>query len=180
MTAVARAWAVLRRRVSLGAAPAALASLMAAGLLAGCASDPARLGLGGSRAEVLQRLGTPTSTYALSGGGERLQYSRTPAGTEVSNVDLDAGGRVVSNRQELDESLFERTIQIDAWREADVLRTYGRPYEIREVHAYEGKVWTWRYRVAADTKLLHIYIDPTGRVTRYHTGADLTREWLRW
>ena len=156
--------------------PLVLAALVS---LAGCANDTTRLPPGAARADVLQRLGAPTSIYPLA-GGERLQYSRAPAGTEVSNIDVDANGRVTSNRQELDEALFDRTIQTGIWRQADVMRTYGRPYEITRVASYDGVVWTWRYRVMNDTRLLHIYIDPAGLVTRYHTGPDLTREWLRW
>lgn len=159
---------------------AALALCAALGLLAGCASDPSRLPAGATRAETLQRLGPPTATYPLANGGERLQYSRAPAGTEVSNVDVDASGRIVSNRQELDERLFGDTIRIDGWTQADVLRTYGRPFESRQVASYDGVVWSWRYRTVNDVRLLHIYIDPTGRVTRYHTGPDLTRQWMRW
>jgi hypothetical protein len=161
-------------------ARALLVACAVVGALAGCASDPSRLPAGATRAETLQRLGTPTATYPLADGAERLQYSRAPAGTEVSNVDIDAAGRVVSNRQELDERLFGDTIRVDAWTEADVLRTYGRPFEIRRVATYDGVVWSWRYRALNDLRLLHIYIDPSGRVTRYHTGPDLTRQWMRW
>lgn len=87
---------------------------------------------------------------------------------------------MVSNRQELDERLFADTIQVDAWTQADILRTYGRPFEIRQVASYAGVVWTWRYRTLNDVRLLHIYVDPAGRVTRYHTGPDLSRQWMRW
>jgi hypothetical protein len=148
-------------------------SLALAGLLlAGCAGEPTRLPLGTTRADALQRLGTPTAVYPLA-GGERLQYSRAPMGTEVNNVDLDAGGRVVSIRQELDPSLFDRTIRPGVWREADVLRTYGRPFEITRVSSFEGVIWTWRFKDRNEHRLLHIYIDPTGLVARYHTADDL-------
>ena len=146
-------------------------------LLAACASDPTRLPVGVSRAEALQRLGQPTAIYALA-DGERLQYSRAPAGFEVNNVDLDAAGRVRAIRQELDERLFARTIQTGVWREADVLRTYGRPFEIDRVSSFDGTVWTWRYKAINERRLLFIYIDPTGLVARYHTGDDLRLERL--
>ncbi|MGI4777828.1 MAG: hypothetical protein ACRYGA_06855 [Janthinobacterium lividum] len=145
-------------------------------LLAGCASDPSRLPAGVTRAQALQQLGTPTSVYPLTGGGERLQYSRAPMGTEVSNVDLDATGRVVSNRQEMQDRLFDSTIDAATWRQDDVLRTYGRPYEITRVSSYDGVVWTWRYKTINSPRYLYIYIDRTGKVTRYHTGPDLTRD----
>jgi hypothetical protein len=147
--------------------------------LAGCASEPTRLPLGTSRAETLQRLGSPTATYLLP-EGERFQYSRAPLGNEVSNVDLDAGGRVVSVRQELDEALFDRTIRVGSWREADVLRTYGRPFEVTRVTSYDGVIWSWHYKSMNAPRFLHIYIDPTGLVTRYHTADDIALERWRW
>lgn len=151
------------------------AVLALACLVAGCASDPSRLELGRSRAEALQQLGTPTAVYPSS-SGERLQYSRAPAGTEVNNVDLDAAGRVVSVRQELDERLFGSTIQPDIWRVADVLRTYGRPMEISRVTSFNGVVWSWRYRAMNSFRFLYIYIDPQGLVDHYSVGDDLTRD----
>lgn len=158
----------------------ASAALLSAALLAGCAAEPTRLALGSSREQTLRELGAPTAVHALPGGGERLQYSRAPAGFEVNNVDLDASGRVVSVRQELDERLFDRTIQpnVGRWREADVLRTYGRPFEITQVSSFDGGIWTWRYKWQNSPRLLYIYIDPTGVVQRYHTGDDLMLELL--
>jgi hypothetical protein len=163
--------------LSLRTAPAAL---LAAALLAGCAGEPTRLAMGSSREQTLRELGAPTAIYPLPGGGERLQYSRAPAGSEVNNVDLDASGRVVSVRQELDERLFDRSIQpnVGRWREADVLRTYGRPFEITQVSSFDGTIWTWRYKWQNSPRLLYIYIDPTGVVQRYHTGDDLMLELL--
>ncbi|VTU39889.1 hypothetical protein [Variovorax sp. PBL-E5] len=153
-------------------------ALAAALALAACVSEPARLPLGTSRAEALQRLGSPTSTYPLPNGGERLQYSRAPAGFEVNNVDLDASGHVVSIRQELSEGLFDRTIKPGVWREADVLRTYGRPLEITRVSSFDGVVWTWHFLSLNNPRFLYIYIDPAGVVQRYHTGDDMRRNHL--
>lgn len=162
---------------ALRTAPAAL---LATALLGGCAGEPTRLAMGSSREQALRELGAPSAVYALSGGGERLQYSRAPAGFEVNNVDLDVGGHVVSVRQELDERLFDRTIQprVGRWREADVLRTYGRPFEITRVSSFDGNIWTWRYKWQNSPRLLYIYFDPAGVVQRYHTGDDLMLELL--
>lgn len=157
----------------------AATALVAATLIAGCASDPAQLLPGRSRAEVLQQLGAPTAVYPLS-PGERLQYARAPAGTEVSNVDLDATGQVVSVRQELDERLFSATIRPGAWRVADVLRTYGQPMEISRVSSFDGVIWSWRYKAINAPRLLHIYIDPQGGVDHYSVGDDLMRERMVW
>jgi len=166
---------VIRRRQALAAVVAALAL---AGGLAGCAGEPTRLPLESTRAETLQRLGPPTATYALADGGERMQYSRAPAGFEVNNVDLDRSGKVVSIRQELDEGLFGSTIRAGAWRVPDVVRTYGRPYEITRVTSFNGDVWSWRYKWHNTVRLLYIYVDPQGVVDHYNLGDDLRLERL--
>ncbi|MBS0429826.1 MAG: hypothetical protein JSR41_21300 [Proteobacteria bacterium] len=141
--------------------------------LAGCASDPARLPLGASRAEALQQLGAPTAIYPRPGGGERLQYSRQPAGFEVNDVDLGADGRVVAVTQAMNDAVFAQTIRIDAWRVTDVLYTFGRPEQVTRVSSFDGDVWQWRYLQANSPRLLYIYIDPQGVVRRWHTGDDL-------
>lgn len=144
--------------------------------LAGCASDPTRTPLGASRAQVLQQVGTPTATYPLPGGGERLQYSRAPMGFEVSNIDIDASGQVISVRQELFEGLFGSTIKPGEWRVPDVLRTYGRPFDITRVTSFDGDVWSWRYKHLNQRRFLYIYVSPDGVVDHYNTGDDLTQE----
>jgi hypothetical protein len=158
---------------------AAAAAALLSGLLAGCASDPARVQLGAPRDAVLQQLGPPTAVYRFT-GGERLQYSRGPAGFQVSNVDLDAAGRVQSVRQELDEGLFGSTIRPGEWRIPDVLFTYGQPYQQTRVTSFNGTVWSWRYLHINNRRLLYIYVDPTGRVDHYNVGDDLEAERWRW
>jgi len=150
---------------------AGLAALVLA--VAGCASDPARLPLGVSKAQALQRLGRPTAIYPRPGGGERLQYSRQPAGFEVNDVDVDASGTVTAVTQAMNEGRFSRDIQIDTWRVPDVLYTYGRPEEISRVGSFDGEVWQWRYLQMNSPRLLYIYIDPQGVVRRYHVSDDL-------
>ena len=149
----------------------ALAAAALAFAAAGCA-EPMRIATGTPRAEVLQRLGQPTALYPM-GQVERLQYSRAPAGTEVTNIDVDAGGKVVAVTQVLDEGRFAHDIRPDVWREADVLRTYGRPEEVTRVSSFDGVVWSWRYKWINAPRLLYIYLDPQGVVRRWHTGDDL-------
>jgi len=159
---------------------ATLAVFAAAGLgLAGCVSEPARIRPGTSAAETLQLLGTPTGRYPLNGGGERLQYSRMPAGFEVTDIDVDASGKVVSVTQVLSEARFGQDIKVNQWRQDDVMAFYGRPYEISRVSSFDGAVWTWRYKAVNERRMLYIYIDPTGVVRRYHTGDDLDFDRIR-
>jgi hypothetical protein len=140
-------------------------------VLVGCA-DPARVPPGSSRAEVLQRLGQPTATYPMGSSVERLQYSRAPAGTEVTNIDVDAGGKVLAVTQVLHEGRFAVDIKPGVWREPDVLRTYGRPEQITRVTSFDGAVWSWRYKWINAPRLLYIYLDPQGVVAHYHVGDD--------
>ena len=158
---------------TLGPIRLALSLTLAAGLAA-CASDPARLALGTDRAQVLQQLGLPTSQYRLNdqqNAAERLQYSFTPMGQAVYNVDLNAQAQVVAVTQSLDEGQFPR-IQVDQWTRDDVLREFGHPFEVTGVHAFKGEVWTWRYRTGPWNRLLHIYIDPQGVVRRWHPADE--------
>jgi hypothetical protein len=153
---------------------------LAAGLgLAGCAGEPTRVQPGASAADTLQRLGPPTGRYPLTGGGERLQYSRLPAGFEVTDIDVDASGKVVSVTQVLNEGRFGHDIKVNQWRQNDVMAFYGRPYEISRVSSFDGAVWTWRYKAVNERRMLYIYIDPTGVVRRYHTGDDLDLDRIR-
>ena len=158
---------------------AACATALVAALLAGCASDPSRVQPGAGRDQVLEQLGPPTAVYRTP-TGDRLQYSRGPAGFQVSNIDLDTSGRVRSVRQELDEGLFGSTIRPGDWRVEDVLFTYGSPFERTRVTSFDGTVWSWRYLHINNRRLLYIYVDPAGRVDHYSVGDDLERERWRW
>ncbi len=140
--------------------------------LAACASDPSRVPSGATRDQVLQQIGTPTAVYRMP-QGERLQYSRGPAGFTVFNIDLDASGRVRSVRQELQEGLFDSTIRPGEWQVEDVLRTYGRPYQQTRVASFNGTVWSWRYLQINSRRFLYIYVDPGGRVDHFNVGDDL-------
>ncbi|ADU39985.1 hypothetical protein [Variovorax paradoxus] len=156
-----------------------LAALAVLAAIAGCANEPTRIQPGTTAAETLQRLGAPTGRYPLNNGGERLQYSRMPAGFEVTDIDVDASGKVVSVTQVLNEARFGYDIKVDQWRQNDVMAFYGRPYQIDRVSSFDGTVWTWRYKAVNERRMLYIYIDPTGVVRRYHTGDDLEFERVR-
>ncbi|SFP80899.1 hypothetical protein [Variovorax sp. 770b2] len=158
---------------------ACLAALTVLAAIAGCANEPTRIQPGATAADTLQRLGAPTGRYPLNNGGERLQYSRMPAGFEVTDIDVDAAGKVVSVTQVLSEARFGYDIKVNQWRQNDVMAFYGRPYQIDRVSSFDGVVWTWRYKAVNERRMLYIYMDPTGVVRRYHTGDDLEFERVR-
>ncbi|KAF1048243.1 hypothetical protein [Xylophilus sp.] len=154
----------------------AAALAMAAVLLAACASlTPLADPPGTPREQVLARLGAPTGRYALPGGGERLQYSQAPAGTNVYNFDFGADGRLQRSEQALDPAVLLR-IQIDRWTADDVRRLLGQPGRISRVYSFDGDVWSYRFLEFNNPRLIHIHIDPAGVVRRIqYTDVDRRR-----
>ena len=129
-----------------------------------CASNPDRMALGASRQQVVAQFGTPTAAYVLP-QGERLQYSRQPAGRQVYDLDFDAAGHLVSARQMLTEAQFAK-VQVNTWTAADVERAFGRPAQIGQVYSFKGPIWTYRYEVVSFHKLFHVFLDAQGVVRR--------------
>lgn len=139
--------------------------------VAGCASNPGAVAAGASRDDVLRSYGTPTADI-LTPGGERLQYSRQPAGPQVYNIDLNAGGKVVSVTQALTEPQFA-LVQLDIWRVADVERAFGKPALVGQVYSFKGDVWSYRYDYYGIKKQFHVFIDAQGLVRRTQSTEEI-------
>jgi hypothetical protein len=127
----------------VGVAAWRIQALLMAGLVAGCVTLPAP---GSGEAEVLQKWGQPTGRYTLPAGGQRLEYATGPFGRETWMIDLDAAGRVTRSEQVLDDAHFV-VFQMKApgMPRDEVLRTMGRPGEVRGGGRQGGEVWSWRY-----------------------------------
>lgn len=150
------------RFLKLARAHSALPTLI---VISACAGNPDAIPVGTNRAAVLLTLGQPTAIWTLT-GGERLQYSRQPAGQRVYNVDLDSSARVVGAAQVMTQAAFA-AVQFDAWRTPDVLRAFGKPALIARVHSFDGIVWSYRYAEPfGPNKQFHVFIDSTGLVRR--------------
>ncbi len=131
--------------------------------LGGCAGVPQWEKPGAPQAEVLARLGPPTAVHALP-GGERLQYSQQPAGTQVYNLDFDAAGRLVSVEQALEPAVIDR-IELGRWTRDDVFRLLGKPAQVERVARFDGDVWTYRFmEPGSRLRRLHVHLDPGGVV----------------
>jgi hypothetical protein len=130
-------------------------------VLSGCALMPERLAPGTPRADIVQRLGTPTGEYPLP-DGTRLQYSRQPAGQQVYNLDLDAQGRLRRVEQVLDIHWMQKNIAIDRWQRDDVLRAMGRPARVERVARFDGDIWTYRFLELDLPRQAHLHLDPQG------------------
>jgi hypothetical protein len=148
----------------------ALGALLLAAGLAGCAV-PLHEPLGSPRADVVGRLGPPTSVHALP-SGERLLYSQLPAGTEVYNLDFDASGRLVRTEQVLTQTRLEN-IPLDSWTAADLARTFGPPLRVERVTRWNGDIWTYRFKQGSDPRFVHIHLDPAGVVRRLGFTDDI-------
>jgi len=140
--------------------------------LAGCAS-PDKVAPGSTVAQTIEQFGRPTVSYPMP-GGERLIYSRQPFGREAYAVDVDAQGRVVSARQVLQASEFQR-IRIDEWTRDDVRKNFGPPAEVGRVMSFNGEIWTYRW-ANPFYMLYHVYFDPQGVVRRAHEQVDLIND----
>lgn len=172
-------------------------SLAAAALLSGCAGGTAFVGAGGgggglgfttASAGVPQsagdtatlgslqaRLGTPSATYPLPDGGQRLQYSQMPSGYQVFNYDFDSSGRLVRQDQALRYDNFNR-IALGKTREDEILFTYGRPMRVVRVASFDGPVWDYRFSDINNPRIISIHIDRSGVVQRVvYTDIDRRR-----
>jgi hypothetical protein len=148
------------------AAAATLVCLLAA--LAGCAvlqpvPPPAA---GQAEAEVLARLGTPTSRYTLPAGGQRLEYATGPFGRTTLMVDLGGDGRVTGSAQVLTEANFAKVR--DGMPRDEVLRLLGRPAD-KAGEYMNRQTWSWRYPTY-ECLWARITFEPDGKV---RGGASL-------
>jgi hypothetical protein len=142
-----------------------LASLMLATVLvAGCAV-PEWQAPGTPRAEVERAMGRPTLAVPLAGGGERLVYSRQPAGQQVYHLDFDAQQRLAHVTQALTLEAFQSLRNGEDTR-TSVLQRFGPPALVEHVARFTGDVWTYRILEHGIPRQAHVHIDPAGVVRR--------------
>lgn len=124
-----------------------------------------------TRDEVLSSWGKPTAELERN-GLHRMQYSRQPAGQSVVMVDLDASGRVVRSQEVMNAgNLFQIDVS-GITTQADVLWTLGPPAKVEGVMAWNGSIWSYRWRSMEDM-WFWVYFDPAGVVRRIQQGPDL-------
>lgn len=142
------------------------------GVLCGCAGyGPRALHAGGSQADAVRELGSPSGRYAVPGGGQRLEFARGPFGRHTYMVDLDAQGRITGWQQVLGEDNFNR-VRAGETRD-ELLRSLGRPSEIRGGDWQGGQVWSYRYEtVMGLCQWFQVSLDDGGIVTSSAYGID--------
>ena len=151
--------------------PLKIASFAAALALAACAT-PNSLSPGTTLDEARARLGNPTGSYSLPGGGTRLQYSNQPFDQSVWNANFDAQGRLASVEQMMTDAAFAR-VQPGKDTRNEVLRDFGEPAETFYYKLRDESAWMYRYYTYGGFKAaMFVYFDPAGVVKRTETGMD--------
>ncbi len=146
-----------------------LVSLIALALVACTGYSPAGLAPGTGIAEAERAMGPRSGTHALVDGGTRLEFARGPSGKQTYMLDFDAGGRLVSWEQVLNESNFNQ-LPLGISRE-DLLRTLGRPTEVRQVGWQGQRVWSYRYENPF-CQWFQVSLDRDGKVVDTGRGPD--------
>jgi len=136
-----------------------------AAVLFGCATDVHRaVSPGMASSDVGARVGKPTAMGKLADGSAYWDYSRQPYYTDRVTFGPDARVREVRNL--LTEQNFEN-LQKGMTLE-EIVSIVGPAY-IRNMYANGTTVWTYRYYDIGIAKLLHVTLDPSGRLLRYET-----------
>lgn len=145
--------------------------LIIATLLTGCAVE--RVKVGTPRDQVTATYGEPSAVVPLP-AGQRLQYSRQPAGQSAVMVDLDANGLVSSVRQVLNPADFSRVV-VGKWTRADALAEFGRPASVDRVASWPGDILTYRWRDVNVPMQFYVYLDAAQIVQRTGVGMEYRR-----
>ncbi len=116
-------------------------------------------------ADIEHAMGRPTLTEALPGGGQRLVYSRQPAGQQVYHMDFDAQQRLTSVTQVLTLENFQ-ALQNGVDTRDSVRRRFGPPALVERVARFDGDIWTYRILDNGDPRQAHVHLDPAGVVRR--------------
>jgi hypothetical protein len=129
--------------------------------LAGCASvNPDGLKPGASADEIKAQMGTPRASYALPGGGQRLEFRGN--GERTYMLDVDAAGKLVSWTQVLNETNFRNIVA--GMTQEQVLMTLGRPDETGAFGRQRTEVWSWHFQ-NLQCQWFQVSFDGNGRTT---------------
>ena len=150
--------------------------IVAALALAACTQPWQSVAPGTDVSTLIARLGPPRETYKLPDGGTRLMWPTQPMGFTTTAADVDTEGKVVSLRQVLQVSEFNRA-RVGEWTRTDVLTNFGRPAETAFFARTQREVWSYRYMENnIDPMMFHFYFDPEGILRLTQTTPDPMRE----
>ena len=116
-------------------------------------------------ADIERTMGRPTLAEPLESGGQRLVYSRQPAGQQVYHMDFDARHKLVRVEQVLDTAHFF-ALRNGVDTRDDVYRMFGPPAIVEGVYSFKGDIWTYRFLDNTFARRAHVHIDPQGVVQK--------------
>ena len=116
-------------------------------------------------ADIERAMGQPTLAESLPGGGQRLVYSRQPAGQQVYHMDFDAQQRLTRVTQVLTLENFQ-ALQNGVDTRDSVRRRFGPPALVERVARFDGDIWTYRILDNGEPRQAHVHLDPAGVVRR--------------
>jgi len=136
-------------------------ALLAASMLAACAtSNLDRLQPGASTEQIRAEMGSEVASYALPGGGKRLEFRGRGARTYM--VDVDAAGKMVRVTQVLTPQNF-RTIEAGMTTE-QLRMALGQPDNVGSGWRAGGQGWSYNFQNTL-CEWFQIPIGPDGRTT---------------
>ena len=116
-------------------------------------------------ADIERTMGRPTLAEPLESGGQRLVYSRQPAGQQVYHMDFDASQRLVRVTQVLTLENFQALRNGVDTRDS-VRRMFGPPALMEKVARFHGDILTYRILDYGEPRQAHVHVDPEGVVRR--------------
>ena len=130
-------------------------ALLAASMLAACATTNLdNLQPGASTEQIRAEMGSEVASYALPGGGKRLEFR--------GMVDVDAAGKMVHAEQVLTPENF-RTIQAGMTAE-QVRMALGQPSDVAPGGRQGGQIWSYNFQ-NTQCQWFQVAIDADGRTT---------------
>ncbi len=136
-------------------------ALLAASMLAACAtSNLDSLQPGASTEQIRAEMGSEVASYALPGGGKRLEFRGRGARTYM--VDVDAAGKMVRAEQVLTPENF-RTIQAGMTAE-QVRMALGQPSDVAPGGRQGGQIWSYNFQ-NTQCQWFQVAIGADGRTT---------------
>ena len=148
----------------------AVLSAAVAFLITACAFfSPGSVSLGTSIEDVRRSAPTPTGTYALPGGGRRLEFAQGSFGRQTYMLDFDATGKLVATQQVLTRENFDQIVP--GMSGDDVLMWLGRPANVFGVPWQRLHVWNYRF-YGGDCHWFQVSVSDSGPVTEASLGWD--------
>jgi hypothetical protein len=128
--------------------------------------------VGAPLAEVTAKLGKPDAVYPEPDGGQVLEYRGQPMGQFQHMARIGPDGRLLSYEQVLTSENFAR-VGISRWTRDDILRHFGRPFEVSRDRATGDEVWSYRYKEKGVwNSLMSVHFNRRGIVRRMVNSGD--------